>query len=593
METTHLGYNERFSIMTNQPTFRAPSTPTEQPVGSRADIIQVDKALQSMRDSGFDLTAAAGEPIDNSIEAGGSLIRVITGYGDRRRAIEKIAFADNGTGIDPSILAHILSMGYSTRYGQRTSLGRFGVGMKLAGLSLGRRIDVYAKQVGDPAIWHAYFDLEEITSGRQKQIIAERVVNWPAEYEDAMVSPDGEPFESGALVIYGKIDRLTSGGHYGTSLDQKIHDLRTFIARVYRKFLDQGLVIELNGTKVTLLDPLFLMDNPRIIERYRPDDPRGTIIDEADIDIAEGHSIHVTVTIVPVQFRWKEGDGGLKDHLGKDIREFQIADSAGKISMVRNGREINYDQVARLLPAGVDKVDRYIGIEVTFPAVLDEFFQVRNVKRGAVPVDKLRDQLRTWLDRPVRAARKEIRRHWGEVVIQEQVQKGEHQDAADAAARAEQTAPKGQAGRELTEDQTEQLISELLHDLGVQDDTEKASKLRKQIEDKPMILVDGNWPGKEIFEITHLNGKAIVRLNHRHPFIRDVYDPLKAVGNGGELSSEDLVELVRKSKRGLDVLFLAYAKGENMHRKPEIFDDLRSYWGQFTQSYLRELPGEE
>ncbi len=39
--------------------------------------------------------------------------------------------------------------------------------------------------------------------------------------------------------------------------------------------------------------------------------------------------------------------------------------------------------------------------------------------------------------------------------------------------------------------------------------------------------------------------------------------------------------------------FLAYATGENMHPKPEIFDDLRSYWGQFAESYLRELPTQE
>ena len=117
--------------------------------------------------------------------------------------------------------------------------------------------------------------------------------------------------------------------------------------------------------------------------------------------------------------------------------------------MVRNGREINYNIVPRLLPAGIDKVDRYIGIEVTFPAVLDEFFQVRNVKRGAVPVDKLREELRKWLERPVKKPRgKEIRRHWGEVEIQKQAKEAEHQAAADAAARAEQTAPKGQAGRD-------------------------------------------------------------------------------------------------------------------------------------------------
>jgi hypothetical protein len=112
-----------------------------------------------------------------------------------------------------------------------------------------------------------------------------------------------------------------------------------------------------------------------------------------------------------------------------------------------------------------------------------------------------------------------------------------------------------------------------------------------------MILVDGNWPGKEIFEVTLLNGKAIVRLNHRCPFIRDIYDALKAASerdeNAEELSPEELTNLIRKTRRGLDVLFLAYAKGENMHPKPEIFHELRSYWGMFTQSYLNELPAED
>ena len=582
--------------MTSYPVFQPPAAGADELSGSRADIIQVDRALLSMRDSGFDLTAAAGEPIDNSIEAGASLIRVITRFGAKKGSIDEIAFADNAAGIDPGIVAHVLSMGYSTRYGQRASLGRFGVGLKLAGLSLGKRIDIYTRRHGDSAIWHAYIDLDEIASQQQKQIVAQQVGDWPAECKDAMCGPEGQLVGSGTLVIFGKIDRLTSGGHYGTSLDQKVSDLRTFIARVYRKFLDQGLIIELNGTKVTLLDPLFLMDNPRIIDRYQPDDPRGSVIDEGDIEIADGHGIHVTVTIVPPQFRWKEGGGGSKDYLGRDIGEYQIPDSAGKISMVRNGREINYDIVAKLLPSGIEKVDRYIGIEVTFPAVLDEFFQVRNVKRGAVPVDKLREELRKWLDRPVRAARREIRKHWGEVEARSQAKDGDHKDAAAAAAKAEQTAPRGQAGRDLTEEQSQQIITELLQALGVEEgNAEQAAQIRQQIQDEPMTLLDGRWLGKEIFEITHLNNRAVVTLNHRHPFIRDIYDALKAassVGNG-DLSPEELVDLARKTKRGLDVLFLAYAKGENMHPDPRIFENLRSYWGQFTQSYLNELPAEK
>jgi hypothetical protein len=565
----------------------------EKGSGTSADIIQVDTALESMRDSGFDLTAAVGEPIDNSIEAGASSIRVQTYYDAKRNSIQEIAVADNGVGIDSAIVAHVLSMGYSTRYGQRGGLGRFGVGLKLAGLSLGRRIDIYTRQL-DSAIWHAYLDLGEVAKGRQTHIVARVVEDWPAEYADAMRGSDGKFVKSGTLVTYGKVDRLAAGGSYGTSLDQMLSELRTFIARAYRKFLEKDLRIELNGTNVTLLDPLFLVDNPRIIQRYKPEDLRGTMIDAEEIEIANGQKITVTVSIPPVQFRWEEGDGGNRDFQGRDIREFQIADSAGKISMLRNGREINYDLVAKLLPGGVDKVDRYIGIEVAFPATLDEFFQVRNVKRGAVPVDKLRERLREWLIRPVRQARKDVRAQWATVKIQK-AREAEHKEAMAAAGRAEQTAPKGQAGRNLTAEQTEQVIQDILEDLGVQDDAQESAEIREDIREHPFTMLDGSWPGKEMFEITHLNGKGVVLINHRHPFIRDIYDALKDAGNGNvdDRTTEELADLARRAKQGIDVLFLAYAKGENMHPDPAMFDDLRSYWGQFTQSYLRELPIED
>ncbi|MFD4907528.1 ATP-binding protein [Kitasatospora purpeofusca] len=582
--------------MTTNPLFQPPE-PDKPSNGQEtvADIIQVDTALESMRDSGFDLTAAIGEPIDNSIEAKATRIQVLTTFGPNKTTIDEIAIADNGRGIKPGILANVLSMGFSTRYGQRGSLGRFGVGMKLAGLSLGRRIDVYTKQAGDKTIRHAYIDLDEITAKQQKDIRACEVDSWPTAYADTMRAPDGAPLDAGTLVIYGKIERLNSGGHYGTSLDEKLADLRIFIARAYRTFLDQGLVIRLNTTTITLLDPLFLLNNPRILKNYPKEDVRGTLVDEDDIPIADGHSIHVTVTLAPVQFRWREGEGGKKDRDGRDIREFQIPNNTGKISMVRNGREINHDIVAKLLPAGVDDIDRYIGIEVAFPAELDEFFQVRNVKRGAVPVDKLRTELKEWLKRPVDQARKAIREQWGDVATQERAAARQHAAAAAAAARADRTMLPGQAGQDLSEEETEQIIQDLIEDLGVADDQEQAEQVREQVREQPFTLVDGAWPGKEMFDIDHLNAKAIVRLNHRHPFIRDVYDRLKAVADGGAnvTTTEELVKLIRKTETALDVLILAYAKAENMHVDPNQFDDLRSYWGQYTQAFMRELPSDE
>lgn len=582
--------------MAATPLFTSAGEPTTGNGAPRSQLIEVDKALESMRDAGFDLGAAVGEPIDNSIEASANIIRIEPTYSRDKKHITTIAFADNGSGIDLQTLPNVLKMGYSTRYGQRGGLGRFGVGLKLAGLSVGTRIEVITKSVGSAECHKVFLDLEMIKSNDQEYIQAEPVDGWPDEYRHLMCDSKGNPFESGTLVLWQNIDRLSSGGTYSSALDSKLAELRKFIARVYRQYLEKGLTVQLDGANTTLHDPLFLMDNPRILQRYKhlPDDElRGRIIDEDDL-IVDGREVHITVTLAPEIFRPGSQAGGNKDVDGKDIREFQInRENAGRISMLRNGREIYYDIVPRMLPAGVDKIDRYIGIQVTFPAELDEYFQVRNVKRGAEPVNKLREQMRTWLERPIRTARKEIRTYWRQVAVAEQPENGSSTRTMEAIERAEKTAPKGQAGLGVTDEQQEQIINDLLQDLDIDpiEKPEQADKIRTQIRSHPMTLVDGNWPGKEMLEIDHLNGKAVVRLNHRHMFIRDIYDSVRAAASKPleDQDAGELLDLIHRVSTGLDVLFLAYAKAENMHRDPEIFDDLRSYWGQHAQAYMKEV----
>src|SRR5690242_16792332 len=99
----------------------------------RADLIQVDKTLESLRDSGFDLATASGEVVDNAIDAGASVVRIRTVESAQQstdnlrsirqpKSIEAIAFADNGTGIPLERLPHTLTLGYSIAYNQRHRL---------------------------------------------------------------------------------------------------------------------------------------------------------------------------------------------------------------------------------------------------------------------------------------------------------------------------------------------------------------------------------------------------------------------------------------------------------------------------------------
>jgi hypothetical protein len=580
-----------------------------------SDLIEVDKTLESLRDSGFDLATASGEVVDNSYEANATVVRIRTTeknpsiQGKRNskpkqsKTIDSMAFADNGNGIPYEILPSTLKLGFSTRYNQRNGLGRFGVGMKLAAISQARRIDIYTKPLGGEVYYHAYLDLDEVSQGIQTLIQIEVVEGYPPEYSDLMQYPqgskhpkEGKPFESGTLVVWSKVDRLSDGGKYGSAIQERMQDLTKFLARAYRIFIDEGFYIELNGKHITLHDPLFLLNNSRVIENFGKN-LQSKVIDEDGIEV-DGEKVHIKVTLYPEEFRQIKGQGGKDIHpVTKEedprLRGLYIPDNKGRISIVRNGREIYYDIVPKLLPYGVNDIDRFIGIEVSFPATLDEYLQVRHVKRGAEPVSKLREQLKEFLKRPIDAARKEIRSLWRDIDTANRNKSKEHEQAEKAVQKAEKTLPVGQGGMNLDAQAQEKALTDLLLDLGIdpQKNPESAEEVKQRVQELPITLVDGSWPGKELFEITHLNGKAIIRINHRHPFIQEVYDPLKdlASRDSSTITAEEAIDIARKAEIGLDILFMAYAKAENMNSDPDsVYGDLRTYWGQHSYAYTRE-----
>ena len=104
-------------------------------------------ALNSLRDSGYTLPAALGEPIDNSLEANANTIRVVLEEERHRgkRHIHRISIIDDGAGMDEETLHRHLQPGFSTRYMSTTTLGKYGVGAKLAALNFARQIDVWSR----------------------------------------------------------------------------------------------------------------------------------------------------------------------------------------------------------------------------------------------------------------------------------------------------------------------------------------------------------------------------------------------------------------------------------------------------------------
>lgn len=159
---------------------------------ARVPLIAADKALLSLRSSGHDYCSAVGEIVDNSLQANANTIRVrvftatkMVGKNKRPiEVVEQLVVGDDGDGMDMEVLHNCLKLGYSTRYNDRSGMGRFGVGAKMGGISQAKRIEAYSRQSADDPWMRTYIDLDEIEELSMSHIPTPEVVELPEGCED-------------------------------------------------------------------------------------------------------------------------------------------------------------------------------------------------------------------------------------------------------------------------------------------------------------------------------------------------------------------------------------------------------------------------
>src|SRR5262249_41377853 len=135
---------------------------TEPQVGS--SVIALDRFIQATRDSGYKGTGSAiAELVDNALEAGAREIRINI-YDDPQTNALRVDVLDNGSGMDPVTLQQALRFGGSTRFGSRSGMGRYGMGLPNSSVSQAQRVEVTTWQ--EPSFsYTTYLDVNEIASG--------------------------------------------------------------------------------------------------------------------------------------------------------------------------------------------------------------------------------------------------------------------------------------------------------------------------------------------------------------------------------------------------------------------------------------------
>ncbi|MFE3455979.1 ATP-binding protein [Nocardiopsis aegyptia] len=563
-------------------------------------VVLSGQALLSLRESGHNFPSAVGEVIDNSIEARANHIQIITeeAMSGRKKTLAQVTFIDDGEGMDDETLQHYMQLGYSKRFMSEKTIGKFGVGAKLASLSVGMRIDAWSRVEGSEEIRHIFFDLEE---GVEAEKRGEPVGIRPP--DDDPLPPHLEvyfPEGSGTLVTWSKIDRV-SDGHGRSTPDHVRNELNKELSRIFREFLSNGIRITVDHTDLKPHDPTFLRKGTWVdhvlaeeLARtngtpYQERHHHGQVFFNEDVKVqGTDHTIRVVIALAPPEVLRHSGAGG--DTFAKKLR---IPENEGALSFMRLDREISYTNVARLFPKGVETPDRYIGFEVYFTPELDRMMGVRNVKRGAVPADELRKTLRKIAEDVIPKAREEIQRVWGEENRKSADKAGEHAPLIKALKDADRTMPKRRVKQTPTPAQLDREYDNLAKDAGRGTTEEEKTAYKQEIRDLPFVIETVDVPGDDLFQITHLKDQTIIRLNERHLFYQELYEPLKLLSqesNTGTGSSAS--GTARRAIEAITLLLVAYAKAESMHETPvDQYKELRKWWGSFTEQYLTKIKG--
>lgn len=560
------------------------------------EFFQAGQAIESLRESEFDSNSAFGEVIDNSLQADATNINIKfeTEQIKSRSNILAIAFGDDGRGMDAATLHNCMTLGWSSRYNDREGIGRFGVGMTLGAIHECKRVEIWSKQAGGE--WQfTYLDLDEIKNGALKSIPDPVKRALPKEF----ASLPGK--EHGTLVVWRKVDRQQDDA---TNI---IESFNVWCGRTFRYFIWEAIpprtvpaTITINGEIVPAIDPLYA----RTEKTRFPKDPPAHVYDPIDIDwvvdttspgFEEGRKSKVVIRMsrLDESLRRKQGSGG-----GPEAKA-RFIDMNNGISILRSHREVFYGEIpywkTKAGWANFEEIDRWWGCEVLFDPEIDRAFQVKNIKRGAVPTRNLKEAIKDKILPTRETILQEVRALWSRTKDEEEHEKeiekgkkllaraGEH-DVAEGTAK-KTSVPKNQLDADKDLEKESEAAAKKYADRYNEEEQQRLAELFRS---QPFTIMQNRWRGQQFFDSKFLGGSAVLDYNMDHAFWETVY------GLVDQLTDEEVDHAVtaKEIRVMLDLLIIAYAKAEAVfspeseYTADQFVQHLRVNWGQMLNSFV-------
>lgn len=578
--------------------------------GATVPLFLGQTLVNSLRDLGYNnTTSAVCEHLDNSIQWGASEVRIYFNQrGKKGEGEVDVLIVDNGKGMAPNVLKVAMSFGGSMVFDDRRGIGRYGMGMKTASLSMGPVLEVYSWQ--EPkAYYNMTLDVEEIGSDRRNLVELPDptlLTDFPSEVTDILTKPMVWPREeqhllapttaqlgealgnSGTIIYIPNCDRLT----YKKAQTLSEHAIKE-MGRVYRRQIAAGIKIYVNNRRVEAFDPTFWMEDARHWKLAELTTKRSRLFNTypVEIPVIEGSSVLRQVTVRVYALPFEEWMGLSRKILKNDLHMFEPL----SVSFMRNDREVHIGSIPELV--GKAHADgAWVRVQVDFSGELDEAFGVAANKQGVRPKKYVYDLIYEKIKDDVSGIRESVKMHRAK-----HAEAGGRQHltaaemiASDADSLQSKQLPNVPAPQTQEE---ENLLNEALKAFAVTlkrgDETDDQAFQRVKTSKYLTIFKhDEYWP---FYHADFKFGKVILTINTAHPFFTKLYQPLSKIVIGNDNSGDEASAADPEQSQllvALQLLLLSLARTQSLmcsdddSAKRQLFDNLRRDWSNALQTHL-------
>jgi hypothetical protein len=330
------------------------------------------KLMDSLRFLGYNNYSAICDIIDNALDADAQNVHITVSFaGDGQ-----IVIADDGSGMDEHILDEALKLGSMCERNAAADLGKYGMGLVTASLSLARRTAVLTRSNG--RVWKSVTDVDEVK--RRNDFLK---LLGPASADDIARFDSIVP-KTGTVVELSKCDNIKN-----QSVTQFKNTLKAKLGQIYRYFLLAGRRIYVNGEQIAVRDPLMLDDRAEVYSDetfdVRVKNPDGSEVTD---------KIRIRIAVLP-------------DFGSEGNKERKIGMRGQGFYILRNNREIAEAKTLGIFTRHND-LNRFRA-ELFFSGAFDEAMGVNFTKHEVDPSQAITDKINEFTQGQLRTIRSRIK----------------------------------------------------------------------------------------------------------------------------------------------------------------------------------------